>query len=91
MCDEQSFVRSAALGCIKGPSGAGKTEIPANNKVWALDRATLEPVYSWGTGGGQPGQFDWLHYMDFDSQGNLYTGEVQTGHRLQKFVRLNGN
>ena len=20
-----------------------------NNKVWALDRATLEPVYSWGT------------------------------------------
>ena len=62
-----------------------------NNKVWALDRATLEPVYSWGTGGKQPGNFDWLHYMDFDSQGNLYTGEVQTGHRIQKFVRLNGN
>ena len=62
-----------------------------NNKVWALDRATLEPVYSWGTGGRQPGQFDWLHYMAFDSQGNLYTGEVQTGHRVQKFVRLSGN
>jgi hypothetical protein len=61
-----------------------------NNKVWALDRATLEPVYSWGTGGRQPGQFDWLHYMAFDSQGNLYTGEVQTGHRVQKFRRLNG-
>ena len=28
MCDEQSFERSAALGCIKGPSEAGKTEIP---------------------------------------------------------------
>ena len=27
LCDEQSFVRSAALGCIKMPSGAGKTEI----------------------------------------------------------------
>lgn len=62
-----------------------------NNKVWALDRETLEPVYSWGTGGRQPGQFDWLHYMDFDSDGNLYTGEVQTGHRVQKFIRLNGN
>jgi DNA-binding beta-propeller fold protein YncE len=62
-----------------------------NNKVWALDRATLEPVYSWGTGGRQAGQFDWLHYMAFDSNGNLYTGEVQTGHRIQKFVRLNGN
>jgi len=61
-----------------------------NNKVWALDRATLDPVYSWGTGGRQAGQFDWLHYMAFDSQGNLYTGEVQTGHRVQKFIRLNG-
>jgi 6-phosphogluconolactonase (cycloisomerase 2 family) len=61
-----------------------------NNKVWALDRETLEPVYSWGRGGRQPGQFDWLHYMDFDSQGNLYTGEVQTGHRVQKFIRVNG-
>ena len=28
-CDEQNFVRSAALGCITKPSGAGKTEIPA--------------------------------------------------------------
>ena len=62
-----------------------------NNKVWTLDRATLEPVYSWGTGGRQAGQFDWLHYMAFDSNGNLYTGEVQTGHRVQKFIRLNGN
>ena len=60
-----------------------------NNKIWALDRATLEPVYSWGRGGRQPGQFDWVHYMSFDSQGNLYTGEVMTGHRVQKFVRLN--
>ena len=62
-----------------------------NNKVWTLDRETLEVVYSWGQGRVQPGQFDWLHYMDFDSQGNMYTGEVQTGHRVQKFVRLNGN
>ena len=26
-CDEHNLVGSAALGCIKGPSGAGKTEI----------------------------------------------------------------
>ena len=62
-----------------------------NNKVWTLDRETLEPVYSWGRGRIQPGQFDWLHYIAFDSQGNMYTGEVQTGHRVQKFVRLNGS
>ena len=62
-----------------------------NNKIWTLDRETLEPVYSWGRGRIQPGQFDWLHYIAFDSQGNMYTGEVQTGHRVQKFVRLNGS
>ena len=28
MCAEQNFVRSAALGCIKVPSGASKSEIP---------------------------------------------------------------
>ena len=27
-CDEHNLVGSAAFGCIKGPSGAGKTEIP---------------------------------------------------------------
>ncbi len=61
-----------------------------NNKVWTLDRQTLEVVYSWGRGRIQAGQFDWLHYMAFDSQGNMYTGEVSSGHRVQKFIRLNG-
>ncbi len=28
LCDEQNFVRSAAVGCITVSSGAGKTEIP---------------------------------------------------------------
>ena len=31
MCDEQNFVRSAALGCIKVAPGAGKTEIPVKS------------------------------------------------------------
>ena len=59
-----------------------------NNRIWILDRDSLEPVYSWGRGGRQPGQFDWLHNLEFDSDGNIYTTEVQTGHRIQKFVRL---
>jgi len=59
-----------------------------NNRIWILDRETLEVVYSWGRGGKQPGQFDWLHNLEFDSDGNIYTTEVQTGHRVQKFVRL---
>jgi hypothetical protein len=59
-----------------------------NKKVWTLNRDTLETVYSWGRGGGQPGQFDWLHNFEFDSQGNVYTAEVQTGQRVQKFNRV---
>lgn len=31
--DEQSFVRSAPLGCIKVPSGTGKTEIPVEQQA----------------------------------------------------------
>ena len=34
LCAEQNSVRSAALGCIKVPSGASKSEIP----VYATDR-----------------------------------------------------
>ena len=59
-----------------------------NNKVWVLNRETLEPVHSWGRGGRLPGQFDWLHNLEFDSQGNIFTSEVQTGHRVQKFKRI---
>jgi len=59
-----------------------------NHKVWTLDRETLQPVHSWGRAGRQPGQFDWLHNLEFDSQGNIFTAEVQTGHRIQKFNRL---
>jgi hypothetical protein len=59
-----------------------------NKKVWVLDRETLKPVYSWGRGGRLPGQFDWLHNLEFDAKGNAYTAEVQTGHRIQKFNRL---
>ena len=33
MCDDKSFVRSAALRVYKGPSGAGKTEIPVNTSL----------------------------------------------------------
>jgi sugar lactone lactonase YvrE len=32
------------------------------------------------------GQFFGLHMIDVDSQGNIYTGEVQNGERVQRFV-----
>lgn len=58
----------------------------ANEKVWVMDRQTLQPVTSFGDGGRQPGQFYAVHSIAIDSKGNLYTTETYEGKRLQKFV-----
>ncbi len=39
-----------------------------------------------GRPGRQAGEFHWVHAGAFDSRGNIYTGEVDTGKRLQKWV-----
>jgi DNA-binding beta-propeller fold protein YncE len=57
-----------------------------NQKVWVLDRATLEQVGSVGAGGRWPGHFFAVGSVAVDSQGNLYTGETLEGKRIQKFV-----
>tara|TARA_B100000029_G_scaffold515338_1_gene621833 strand:+ start:4186 stop:5457 length:1272 start_codon:yes stop_codon:yes gene_type:complete len=58
----------------------------ANMKVWILRRDDMEVVGSFGHGGRQAGQFNWVHNITADSFGNLYTAEVNTGKRIQKFV-----
>jgi DNA-binding beta-propeller fold protein YncE len=55
-------------------------------RIWVLDRKTLEPLHSFGRPGIAPGEFAVLHHMTTDSNGNLYTSEVQDGRRIQKFV-----
>jgi len=35
------------------------------------------------------GQFHGLHMIATDSKGNIYTGEVQAGERVQRFVPVN--
>lgn len=55
-----------------------------------LDRETMEVVGSFGRGGGQAGQFEWVHNVAVDSRGNIYTSEVNTGKRVQKFRYLGG-
>ncbi len=60
-----------------------------NKKIWIVDRASLEVASSFGRGGRQAGQFEWVHNIAIDSQGNLYTSEVNTGKRVQKFRRVN--
>jgi DNA-binding beta-propeller fold protein YncE len=60
----------------------------ANKKIWVLDRASLETVGSFGRGGRQAGEFNWVHNLAIDSAGNVYTAEVNTGKRVQKFTRI---
>jgi hypothetical protein len=57
-----------------------------NGQVWILDPETYEELGALGRNGRYPGQFIWLHSVVVDSAGNLYTSEVGTGRRVQKFV-----
>jgi hypothetical protein len=57
-----------------------------NEKVYVIDRASLEILTSFGDGGRQPGQFFAVHSIATDSKGNIYTTETYEGKRLQKFV-----
>jgi hypothetical protein len=57
-----------------------------NNKIWILNRDNGAVAGSFGHNGRNAGQFHWVHQVVLDSEGNLYTGEVDTGKRIQKFV-----
>lgn len=59
-----------------------------NQCVWTLDRESLEVLGTFGRIGRYAGQFMWLHNLAVDSKGNIYTAEVHTGKRIQKFNSL---
>ena len=56
-----------------------------NNKIWFLNRDDGRVVGSVGHMGENGGQFFGLHMIAVDSQGNIYTGEVDS-FRVQRFV-----
>ena len=57
-----------------------------NEKVYVLDRSSLEILTAFGDGGRQPGEFFAVHSIATDSKGNIYTTETYEGKRVQKFV-----
>ena len=57
-----------------------------NNRIWFLNRADGTLVGEMGTMADNGGQFYGLHMIAVDSRGNIYTGEVFTGQRVQRFV-----
>jgi hypothetical protein len=57
-----------------------------NNHVWFLDREDGKVVGQMGSMGENGGQFFGLHMIAVDSKGDIYTGEVFQGERVQRFV-----
>jgi DNA-binding beta-propeller fold protein YncE len=55
-------------------------------RVVIFDRASLTQIGAVGMRGPKPGEFDIVHHMAADSKGNLYTAEIVTNRRAQKFV-----
>jgi DNA-binding beta-propeller fold protein YncE len=58
----------------------------ANEKIYIMQRDTLEILTSFGDGGRQPGQFYAVHSIATDSKGNIYTTETYRGQRVQRFL-----
>lgn len=93
----ETFIRADTLGagsvwdldtssdkrqsCLYNPDGT-------NQVVDTLNRLTLDVVATFGQGGRNAGDFHWVHNLATDSKGNIYTAEVDTGKRAQKFERF---
>lgn len=58
----------------------------SSHKVRILDRATLREVATFGSGGRIPGAFYAVGSVAVDSRGNVFTGEMFEGKRVQKFT-----
>jgi DNA-binding beta-propeller fold protein YncE len=57
-----------------------------NNHLWLLARDSGKVLGRVGRNGRYAGQLHWVHNMAVDSKGNVYTAEVDTAKRVQKFV-----
>jgi hypothetical protein len=57
-----------------------------DNVIWTLQRGDGKILGTTGHNGRNAGQFHWIHQIASDSAGNLYTGEVDSGKRIQRFV-----
>ena len=59
-----------------------------NGEVRIVDRASKERWRASAGPAARPAQFTALHNIAVDRQGNIYTAEVNTGQRVQKFRRV---
>ena len=62
----------------------------ANGTFYVINRDNHHELDRIGRSGRQIGEFHWIHALTVDSQGNIYTGEVDSGQRVQKWRRYGG-
>jgi hypothetical protein len=60
----------------------------ANGYLLVLDRQTGQVLSTFGRPGRMAGELKWVHNLAIDSKGSVYTAEVGTGRRAQKFVKV---
>jgi len=63
----------------------------SNMTIYLLMRSNLQGLGQLGRSGRMAGEFHWLHQVSVDGKGNIYTAEVDTGKRIQKFIRYGGD
>ena len=63
----------------------------ANMTIYILSRSNLQELGRLGRSGRKAGEFHYLHQVSVDGKGNIYTGEVDTAKRIQKFLRYDGS
>ena len=63
----------------------------SNMTIYILNRENLQELGRLGRSGRETGEFHWLHQVSVDTHGNIYTAEVDTGKRIQKFLRYGGD
>jgi DNA-binding beta-propeller fold protein YncE len=63
----------------------------ANMTIYILNRTNLQELGRLGRSGRMAGEFHYLHQVSVDSKGNIYTAEVDTAKRIQKFLRYGEN
>jgi hypothetical protein len=55
-------------------------------RIVIFERRTMAQIGAVGMRGKGAGEFDIVHHMAADSKGNLYTAEIVTNRRAQRFV-----
>jgi hypothetical protein len=57
-----------------------------NNVIWIVNRADGKALGHFSFAGHSGGGLHWVHMVATDAKGNVYTGEVDTGKRVQRFL-----